>query len=389
MRLCLFSALLLLCACQTKAPNEDMIDELNQTIKKVRGVSEVNEFTFELTGNTPLIKAVIKNDLDEIKRLLKKNSDIYQLNEQGLNALELAAFIGDYETVLYLIANATDLEDNLNQDLIYLSTWNGDNRRLIIMLFTRLKMHYYQNSFHLEKVLKVLTPDMIDFILVNLEPDVLDDKNFSPFTYVNDKKTINRLIENGYSLNSSPTALLSFSYRGKLDILKEYWDYFPSVDSFDIYGNTALSYSVEEENLEIVKFLISKGANPYLPDNEGISSFHKAKMKPEILKVLKQSEHTSAPPKHRFAIKEKYKKYLESHSERGRKDAEKHFKLGYVYEFHGMEGGIVPAKYVEDKGIFIFPWYLSSIYTEEEIVYRKAYSNKREALMSSNHKSTK
>ena len=148
MRLCLFSALLLLCACQTKAPKEDMIDEFNQTIKKVRGVSEVNEFTFELTGNTPLIKAVIKNDLDEIKRLLKKNSDIYQLNEQGLNALELAAFIGDYETVLYLIANATDLEDNLNQDLIYLSTWNGDNRRLIIMLFTRLKMHYYQNSFH-------------------------------------------------------------------------------------------------------------------------------------------------------------------------------------------------------------------------------------------------
>ena len=80
-------------------------------------------------------------------------------------------------------------------------------------------------------------------------------------------------------------------------------------DGIKIAAQSGIQYSVEEENLEIVKFLISKGANPYLPDNEGISSFHKAKMKPEILKVLKQSEHTSAPPKHRFAIKEKYKKH--------------------------------------------------------------------------------
>ena len=76
MRLCLLSMLVLLNSCQT-IPKEDMIDEFKQSIKNVRGVETVHLQRSHLTGNTALIKAVIRNDLNEIKNILDKNPDFF------------------------------------------------------------------------------------------------------------------------------------------------------------------------------------------------------------------------------------------------------------------------------------------------------------------------
>lgn len=383
MKLCLILIILFLSSCQTKHLKENLICELRQTIKEVRKIKVVHDYFDEYTGNTDLIKAVIFNDLALIKELLKKNHSLYEINDQGLNALEIAAYIGDYETVLYLIRHAPVLENNLDEDLVFISTWNGDNNRLSKMILYRLKRHYNKNIKNFEKALKVLNKEMIDFALLNiLEQDLITDKVFTPFVYTSDTNTVDVLFGKGYKLNTSVIPLMFFSYQGNLGILNKFWHHFPPVDSFNHYGETALMSSIENDKIDVIKFLISKGANPFLSDIHGETSFDKAKGKAEILKILNQSHHKSMPANHMKLVMESNQKYFATYSTKGKKDAEKHFNQGFVFKFHGLEGGNVPSIYDEDKGIFIHPWYLTDIYSVEEIAYRKGYCKRRDELLS-------
>ena len=77
--------------------------------------------------------------------------------------------------------------------------------------------------------------------------------------------------------------ILSASLNGQLNIVQDFINSGIDCDLIDEHGNTPLSYSAISGHLEIVQYLVEKGANINLQNTDGITAF--------MLAFAAESEH--------------------------------------------------------------------------------------------------
>jgi len=107
------------------------------------------------------------------------------------------------------------------------------------------------------------------YIEYNDIDSVITSENLNPLHYsfsIRNYKIARWLLNNGASINylcNDMTLLMNASKNSNLTELKLIYNYKPKINQYNSKRNTALIFAARYSNLEIVKFLIERGADPY------------------------------------------------------------------------------------------------------------------------------
>lgn len=171
-------------------------------------------------------------------------------------------------------------------------------KRLLFFICIFLSnIHFAQSNDIFDLARKGKATDIKSFIDENKEID-LNKSNSYGFTplilacYYNNKEAVHFLIKKNVNLNYNTqegTALMAVTVKGNVDLVKILLEKGANPDLTNDAGITALMYAVQFENKEIIELLLHYNANKYLLDTNGNSAFEyaiKTKNK-EIINLLK------------------------------------------------------------------------------------------------------
>lgn len=205
-----------------------------------------------------LFEAVIKNDLQQVKLLVKDGANINAEDENGATLLIWAAYKADLSMIKYLVSQKADYK---KKGIIYLS-----------------KDHQSYYGSLLAIAAGENKPEILKYLLKKKKIPV-SDREYN----------IETKQEDGW------TAFQWALQNGHLEILNILLDKGASINEKYFQNNfTALTYSIYNRYLETAKFLINKGADPNIKDNNGMTSLHYAAYigLPEITKLLLENNAT-------------------------------------------------------------------------------------------------
>lgn len=200
--------------------------------------SEINARDEE--GNTPLHKAIMVGNFDEVRKLVQAGADINVPNDRGNTPLHVAVGIFSLEIAKYLIKNGANVNAANKQGITPLHVAAD-----AVLTFGITGMLYRHES-HFDMV-KLLVESGADV-------NVKDDDGETPLHYAcacENLEVVKYLVENGAKLNEQ-----------------------------DHLGNTPLHYAVAadlcegvkpEEIKGVIEFLLKRGADPYVKNKEGKS----------------------------------------------------------------------------------------------------------------------
>jgi hypothetical protein len=218
------------------------IDIINLLIKKRASVDYLN----------PLYYAVISNNIDIVQLLIKAGASVNQLN-------------GNQENILYQVLNNNN--NNINIDIIKLLIDNNiDIDNSDTYGYTPFDKAVNNNN---SDVLKLLIEKETDINKLNTNGEnllyrALDNNNINI-------DIIRLLIDKGIDVNklsNSNISPLFFAIRNNnnIDVIKLLIDKGVDINNIDNNGFTALTYMISTNNIDVAELLIKKGANINLED---------------------------------------------------------------------------------------------------------------------------
>lgn len=247
-------------------------------ISKGVSVQQSNEESFG-----PLHAAVSIGDLEITKILLENRSDVHAKTwESGWTPLHEAVANGSIEIAELLISNGANVNEKscANKELFY------DNPETPLMIAARAG-HQYMVQYLVEKGAHV---------------DELDNSGRSAVNCAGQAghlKIIEYLLSYGANINDinlldvmtqgdNAQDIIKFCITRGVDTNKEY------ETGYRLYTKTLLIQAVEENNIELVSYLIKNGAKVNMKDCNGLTALHYAvyandhdqKEKLEIAKIL-------------------------------------------------------------------------------------------------------
>ena len=201
-----------------------------------------------------LIEAVKKENIKEVKRLIQAGANINAKDKKGKTPLHFAAQQGNFELVKLLIENGADVNAKDN-------AW-----------ITPLHLAAYSNQV---KVVRFLVEKGADV-------DASDYFLWRTYYYTTDSSLFNYLVkksdfvESEYVLNPSPSLYIYIAaIVGDLNRVKKYSAHLKNINIRDsIFQIPLLHYAVAGGNVEVIKYLLSKGADINISDNDGITPIH-------------------------------------------------------------------------------------------------------------------
>jgi len=259
---------------------------------------------------TPLYKAVIRDQLQIVKLLLKHKADIKIKDKNKNNLLHIAAtrdFMDSLETVKLLIKKGADLNElnsynktplfmaleynpviakflieqgaNLNQQDVrkytpLLVAIRYNRSELVKLLISKSANINYQRSdcwTPLHEAVYHKNASIVKILLkAGIKPDKCYDSAVQNAAYSSDNKSLELLLKKGVDINVSKnvktTPLLEAIQGKNIEGIKLLLQYNALINQKNRYGTTPLHLAVEKRNIEIIKLLLKHGANPYLTD---------------------------------------------------------------------------------------------------------------------------
>jgi ankyrin repeat protein len=187
--------------------------------------------------NEDLFKAVKAKDLSLVKSLIEKGADVKAKDEYGWIILHSTVVEGDFEIFKYLVSKGADINAKTS------GNWTT--------------LHYASDGGNFE-IVKYLVSKGAD----------VKAKNDDGFTVLHSAarggnlEIVKYLVGKGANVNSKDnyywTVLNSAHEGGNIEIFKYLVERGADINAKDNYGRTIL---IKVENKEIVKYLLSKGAN--------------------------------------------------------------------------------------------------------------------------------
>jgi len=215
------------------------------------------------SGNTPLMQAVCKSNLDVVNELLAVPNIQINTNYNGLETGRISpiyqALISDNEKIFSaLMAKGADLNEPLEHES-YLS----EN---LLSSFIQSKEQEKMKRILREKTLDVNRKDRkgntpLDYALINEDPSAVlallqrEDIDLDKITYVNKQDIWESLFE----LNLATNAIMEACLQKGLAINAQNED-----------GNTALHLAVKHnQSIDVIQFLLQAGANKSIHNKAG------------------------------------------------------------------------------------------------------------------------
>ena len=226
------------------ANDDEMMDFL---LKKGADIEFVNS-----KKETPLISAIANDKFDNAKRLIKFGANVEACNSWKNSVLFLAIDKRDLELIKTILKKKPNIEQK------------GD--------FERTALFYcISHGFNFKDVAEHLIEAGAD---VNAKDVFNSSCLLYACEYTDDLEGIKCLVENGADINycideGINNPLVVAAQRNKWDIVKYLSEVGGDVNCPFYSGMRALSYAVLDNNLEMVNFLISKGALVNEVDNNG------------------------------------------------------------------------------------------------------------------------
>lgn len=223
-------------------------------------------------GKTPLIYAVIKENILVVPFLIEKGAAINAQDNSGHTALHVAAILGDKDMVKFLLKNGAN---PLVKTKIGLASQFASAKRFLeiyLILKKAEKKQPKKDEIYISEVLKHLKDknkanEITDRIELNFKNNILN-KALVALMIVLDKKDINKakeiieVVKYYDGFKSALNSLLNYyayntRYIGVIDfLLKNGAD----INSGDSRGNTPLHNASKNVNVYVVQFLLEKGA---------------------------------------------------------------------------------------------------------------------------------
>lgn len=344
------------------------------TFKKENGPSSLQKRdskpTYKIkrdsTGRSQLQRACKKGDLQEVKNLISRGASANESDFGGFTCLHEAALAGHTKIVEYLIENGADVNkqafeagdfetplmdaaENKHADTVKVLLINGADPHLCnnegYSTITKL-FHLQEDDEEYEDVIKVINefaPPQVDSELskvTHTPREIIDDPSDGYFANLVKKKSKSLIykyaaqgnkesaaedfVTHSLSLLKMPDVLNLAARNGHVELVDILLGLNPG--SFDInqvnkIGVTVLLATVGRGYYEVVKFLLSKGANPHIRRaKDGMSALeiakHSAQYDPREVVVLEESMNDSRG--------EKSSKTTTPAIESGEKDTSKH-----------------------------------------------------------------
>jgi len=255
--------------------------------KYIKYIVENNNFNIDINkmdinGEYPIITAFNNNNIEILKYLLEHGGDCNTKNNNGLSLLMLAIDKSNYNMVKYLLQNP-----NIN---IYENDING-NSPLIKAIG--------QNNIDLVKLL-------IDYCIRNkIKIDIngkdsngnyplikaINQNNFDIVFLLVNYGIKNNIDMNIININGNTPLTLSYK-QGHLKIFK-YLIKFININQKDTCGNTIIYYVIDNQDIEMVKNLISIGADINLKNvfNNSVLDHAISQGNIEMVKVLLENDN--------------------------------------------------------------------------------------------------
>lgn len=259
------------------AIKEGKIHLMKYLLEKGADINAKNDY-----GDTALLRAVDEDNLEALKFLLKKGVDINCKNNEGYNPILSAAARGQLEMMKYLLKNGFTLKDKTNRGstpLIVAAEGNNLNIiKFIIKEYVKTnKIDINERNYNGEtalmsaariglgriKVVKYLAQNGADLTLIDNEGQtalMLAARYDNP-------EIVEYLLENNADINELDIILSScvgLIDRVKYLVEKENQD----INAADKNGRTPLIGAANYNKIEVVKYLLEKGANTEAKDED-------------------------------------------------------------------------------------------------------------------------
>ena len=246
-----------------------------------------------------LIQAASENDVCSVSAIISKGSMNLNNTVNGYAALVKAAQKG-YEGVVSLLISAgvdVNAEEQLRPPLIA-ATIAGQKPMVSFLLKSgaNLEIQDYKGFSALSKAAFKGQMDMVNFLIekgasINAQNQKDGGTALSRAVASGDLNTVSLLLEKGADSNTAdfegytPVMILALMFKyfsspaRALEIASLLTQYDVNLDSQDNrYGVTALFIASSHNQLDLISFLINKGATLEVPNNNGVTAFMSASL---------------------------------------------------------------------------------------------------------------
>jgi len=211
------------------------------------------------SGNSPIIEASSRKQFEIVKQLVKAGANVNTTTEDDITPLisVLSSTAPKKETqkiIKFLLKKGakTTISPEFGMDALSLAVYNGDIESVQLLIENGADINRSHDNF---------SPIMIAVTTGSLEMTKL-------------------LTENGADVNDDTdkqTALM-YAVQNSITLTKYLVSKGAKVNETDSYGTTPLMYASEFGNVEIIKFLLSKGADVNAQENTQFGSGNTALM---------------------------------------------------------------------------------------------------------------
>jgi ankyrin repeat protein len=245
--------------------------------------------------STPLHIAAYHGHVEIVKLLLKRGADPNTKNNKGRTPLHDAAYRGRVEIVKILLERGADpnAKDNDGWTPLHWAAYNGHVEIVKILLERgadpnaknnkgRTPLHIAAQEGHVE-IVKLLLKRGAD-------PWIADNVGLIPLDYAKDsaiRSLLESALRNSYSeVPREPdyakdtviwTPLHEAAYFGDVEDVKLLLERGADPNAKDNYGRTPLHIAAQKGHAEIVRVLLEHGADPRIADNVGLIPLDYAK----------------------------------------------------------------------------------------------------------------
>ncbi len=274
--------------------------------------NELINYENEENYNTPLLTAIINNNLPLVKFLVDNNADLNYMNINNMTPLIAAIYKENIEIVDYLIKKGADLnqvvlletnhpDSNKNPDIFLptneellpvtaaINTRNFDIFKLLIdnKAPTKYNASNEELSVYAEMEATVIENlEMLQYLhdhSVDFSIDYMDEDRDTPFKIAIDNKNLElckllfRLCDNNEEITvAEETNLINYAIKSKF---YEFIYFLVAEAHVNINNNEyqpPLKIAVEDNEIDIVKLLLTFNADPELNDDSGYSALSSA-----------------------------------------------------------------------------------------------------------------
>ncbi|XP_023717979.1 ankyrin repeat and death domain-containing protein 1A isoform X2 [Cryptotermes secundus] len=252
-----------------------------------------------------LHEAVIKNDTDAVRRVLREPLDVNSRNNYGRAPIHWASSRGNTDIMEMLIASKCDIEakDKYGMRPILMAAWHGhkDAVQMLINCGANVVAVNKKHYTILMCAARNNRSEVVDFLLDTLEDIRVDTVDLEQQTALyhaalgGHAGIVRRLVEAGAKTDArnkqGRTPLHAACEKGHVEVVEFLLRHDAELDARDEDGNSPLHTATENQQTQVVQLLLDNGSQPDAENMKGYTPLHVASSKGSrgIIEALVQS----------------------------------------------------------------------------------------------------